>query len=104
MKLNIIYGHSCEKLKPNDKVAFVGATHKWEAFVKETTGQLQCIEYVDFGLHSSFPEPHRKIHSPPFKISEQGWGEFEMEIIIHFKKTFFPSSLTVKHIINFPPP
>ena len=42
------------------------------------------IERVVFQLHPSFSNPLRVVESPPFELSECGWGEFEIAISIIF--------------------
>lgn len=36
------------------------------------------FEKVTYELHPTFPKPKQVFKSPPFKINEQGWGEFDM--------------------------
>ena len=43
-----------------------------------------CIKKVVFNLHPSFTNPQRVFEEPPFEVSETGWGEFEVNIRIHF--------------------
>jgi hypothetical protein len=40
-----------------------------------------CVQ-VTFNLHVSFNNPTRVIHAPPFELSEEGWGEFELGIVV----------------------
>ncbi|BBH09291.1 YEATS family protein, partial [Prunus dulcis] len=40
------------------------------------------IKRAVFQLHSSFNNPTRVIESPPFELSECGWGEFEIAITL----------------------
>lgn len=42
------------------------------------------VKRVVFQLHSSFNNPMRVVESPPFELSESGWAEFEIAIILHF--------------------
>ena len=42
------------------------------------------IKQVVFQLHPSFDNPIRVVESPPFELSECGWGEFEICISILF--------------------
>ena len=36
------------------------------------------IKRAVFQLHPSFENPVRVVESPPFELSECGWGEFEI--------------------------
>jgi len=42
------------------------------------------IKRVVFQLHPSFNNPTRVVESPPFELSESGWGEFEIAITLYF--------------------
>ncbi len=35
-------------------------------------------------MHESYANPNRVISKPPYEVSETGWGEFEVQIKIHF--------------------
>jgi len=63
------------------------ATHRWKLYIRGPKNEdLSCfVEKVAFTLHPSFPEPVREISSPPFEVSETGWGEFEASIRIYFR-------------------
>ncbi|KAI5836833.1 yeats family-domain-containing protein [Morchella snyderi] len=41
------------------------------------------FDKVTYKLHPTFTNPTRVLKKPPFLLSEQGWGEFDMEIILH---------------------
>jgi hypothetical protein len=43
------------------------------------------VEEVVFTLHPSFQNPIKTVTSPPFEVTEVGWGEFEAGIKIVFK-------------------
>ncbi|OMJ09737.1 Protein AF-9 [Smittium culicis] len=45
---------------------------------------LPYVKQVEFHLHDTFPSPVRFIKRPPYVVSEKGWGEFELVIVIHF--------------------
>lgn len=61
-------------------------SHKWTVYVRgarnEDLGVV--IKRVVFQLHPSFKNPVRVIESPPFELSECGWGEFEIAISLFF--------------------
>lgn len=42
-----------------------------------------CFDKVTYRLHPTFPNPTRVIKKPPFLLSEKGWGEFDMNIVLH---------------------
>ncbi|CCG82063.1 Transcription initiation factor TFIID subunit 14 [Taphrina deformans PYCC 5710] len=57
------------------------------------------IEKVIFKLHPTFTNPNKTVKKPPFKIIEEGWGEFEMHIALHY--TDGGGSQTIAHDLNF---
>lgn len=54
-----------------------------------------CVYY----LHKSFENPVQKFTKPPFTISEQGWGEFDMKIVC--KLIGKSGKFTIIHYIEF---
>lgn len=70
-----------------------GATHKWTISV---TGRFNdhviddMISHATFRLHESFPNPIRKVTTPPFSLSESGWGSFtlKVEVLLKNKQKF----------------
>jgi YEATS domain-containing protein 4 len=61
-------------------------SHKWTVYVRGATNEDLgvVIKRVIFQLHPSFNNPTRVVESPPFEISECGWGEFEIAISLFF--------------------
>ncbi|KAI8824671.1 yeats family-domain-containing protein [Chytriomyces cf. hyalinus JEL632] len=61
-------------------------THRWTVFVRGANGEdiSPIIKRVSFKLHESFVPPVRVIESPPFEVTETGWGEFEILIKLSF--------------------
>ncbi|KAJ2783271.1 transcription factor TFIIF complex subunit Tfg3 [Coemansia javaensis] len=63
---------------------------RWSCTVLEgraraaSSTRLPHIREVVFVLHETFDSPRRVVRSPPFRVEEQGWGEFDLEIIVHF--------------------
>lgn len=97
----IVYGTIAHKLKK-----IVGQnTHRWTVFVRRAspTSLEQFIQSVTFKLHDSFPNPVRVITSPPFEVTESGWGEFVIHIRISFKNPRFkPLSLSHQLHLHHP--
>jgi len=58
------------------------ATHTWTVYLRSPLNQNlgQIIKKVTFNLHDSFANPNRDVKSPPFELSENGWGEFDILI------------------------
>ena len=61
-------------------------SHKWTVYVRSPTNEDLgvVIKRAVFQLHSSFNNPTRVLESPPFELSESGWGEFEIAITLYF--------------------
>lgn len=59
----------------------------WEIHLEESEEKLDEIEYVEYTLHDTFPNPIRRIYdrSSGFKLETNGWGIFTVYIRIHFK-------------------
>ena len=62
-------------------------THQWTLYLRGPNNEdlSACIEKVIFQLHASFPQPLRELTSPPYEVTERGWGEFEAQIRIIWK-------------------
>ncbi|KAL2918634.1 Myeloid lymphoid or mixed-lineage leukemia (trithorax, ) [Polyrhizophydium stewartii] len=77
-----------------------GFLHKWIVSVLSASpaspNHLPFIDRVVFFLHETFANPVRTVSSPPFEISEEGWGGFVMNIELHFKGNAFPPH-TLQH-------
>lgn len=76
-------------------------THKWTLYLRGPSNEdlSVCIAKVVFQLHPSFASPVRELTSPPFEVTEQGWGEFEAQIRIVWKDTSEKSTL-VRFIVE----
>lgn len=74
------------------------------------------LDKVTYTLHPTFVNPTRTLKTQPFKIEEQGWGEFDIPIAIHLvglngklgerkfnhDLNFLQEKYTVDHTINIP--
>jgi transcription initiation factor IIF auxiliary subunit len=36
-------------------------------------------------LHESFQNPRRDVEMPPYELTETGWGEFDIVVVLHFR-------------------
>lgn len=60
------------------------------------------LDKVTYHLHPTFANPVRAVKQPPFKVSEQGWGEFDIPISLHLLG--LPGKLgerKISHDLNF---
>jgi transcription initiation factor IIF auxiliary subunit len=62
-------------------------THRWTLYIRSPNHEdlSVAISKVVFQLHASFSQPIRELTSPPFEVTECGWGEFEAQIRIVWK-------------------
>ncbi|MVM34149.1 patatin [Spirosoma sp. HMF4905] len=60
---------------------------KWWIWVKGTEKTLDTVAYVTYYLHSSFPNPVRKVtdRKSKFRLDAVGWGVFLIRATITFK-------------------
>lgn len=63
-----------------------GHTHQWTVYLRSYDNEDMSVyvRRVQFKLHDSYAEPTRVYTSPPYSITETGWGEFEIAIKIFF--------------------
>lgn len=60
------------------------------------------LDKVTYTLHPTFANPVRAVKNSPFKVSEQGWGEFDIPISLHILG--LPGKLgerKISHDLNF---
>ncbi|KAJ3672672.1 hypothetical protein LUZ60_007393 [Juncus effusus] len=79
----IVYGTMAFSL---GKKATEYNSHKWAVYLRSATNEdlTVIIKRVVFQLHPSFNNPTRVIETPPFEVTETGWGEFEIAITLFF--------------------
>ncbi len=60
----------------------------WEAFLDDSgSGELANVNYVEYVLHPTFPNPVRKVTNPKggFVLKTSGWGFFLLKAFVHTK-------------------
>lgn len=64
-----------------------GHTHEWTVYLKpfKSEDMSVYVKKVHFKLHDSYSQPMRIISKPPYRVSESGWGEFEIMVKIFFQ-------------------
>ncbi|CAG8502220.1 6907_t:CDS:2 [Funneliformis mosseae] len=80
-------------------------TRKWKVsiYAVDDMGEHRPLNYVEkvvYILHPTFEHPERVVRKPPFTLSEKGWGEFDMKIILHYTDKSVPQD-TLYHDLNF---
>ena len=81
-----------EEVKFNNYAKNVGKRgrydwYKWKVFVDEEDEILDKIDYVEYLLHKTFPNPRRirKDRKTKFALESEGWGGFYIIITIFLK-------------------
>ncbi|CCH58976.1 hypothetical protein TBLA_0B01330 [Henningerozyma blattae CBS 6284] len=101
-----IYGNTAKKIgsirPPN---APPEHTHIWKLFIKGLNNDdiSYFIKKVVVKLHDTYPNPIRTLETPPFEITETGWGEFEINIKIYFIDSSNEKFLNFYHHLRLHP-
>lgn len=74
------------------------------------------LDKVTYTLHPTFANPIRAVKAQPFRVEEEGWGEFDIPITIHIlglsgkqserkfnhDLNFLQENYTIDHIVSIP--
>ncbi|PSC73245.1 transcription initiation factor TFIID subunit 14b [Micractinium conductrix] len=74
-------------------------SHKWTVYMRSPTGEdlSHVLKKVTFVLHESFQNPKRDVEVPPYELTEVGWGEFDIIVVLHFKEDVREAPLELYH-------
>lgn len=81
-------------------------THSWTVRVAGAHGEdiSYFIRRVQFKLHAdTYANPTRTIETPPFEVTESGWGEFEIQIKLWFHPDSNEKPMTLFHYLKLHP-
>lgn len=80
-------------------------THQWTIFVKGIDGEdiSYWLKKVQFKLHETYTNNLRGVESPPFEVTETGWGEFEVQIKLYFVPEANEKPATLWHNLKLHP-
>lgn len=80
-------------------------SHRWTVYVRGATNEdlSVVVKRAVFQLHSSFNNPTRVIDTPPFELTECGWGEFEIAITLHFHSDISDKAVHLYHHLKLYP-
>ncbi|KAL2372284.1 protein AF-9 [Blastomyces gilchristii SLH14081] len=80
-------------------------THQWRVFVKGVNDEdiSYWLKKVQFKLHETYAQCVRTIESPPFEVTETGWGEFEIQIKLYFVAESTEKPQTLWHSLKLHP-
>ena len=78
-------------------------THRWIVYVRGPNNEdlSTFIKEVHFQLHESFDDPIRIIRNSPYEVSEVGWGEFTIQIKIHFHAEAEEPPVSLLHPLKY---
>jgi transcription initiation factor IIF auxiliary subunit len=77
-----------EELKINQWEKYEGEDWwKWAVWIEGSDALLDLIDYVEWTLHPTFPNPIRKIRdrASKFRLDTAGWGVFKIAARVQFK-------------------
>ncbi|AAS53147.1 AFL227Cp [Eremothecium gossypii ATCC 10895] len=102
----IVYGNTAKKMGDvRPAIAPSEHTHMWTIFVRGPQGEdiSYFIKKVVFKLHETYPNPVRVVDAPPFELTETGWGEFEINVKVHFVDEANEKMLNFYHHLRLHP-
>jgi len=81
------------------KKATETASHRWTVYLRSLDDEdiSHFLKKVVFHLHNSFQNPLREMTLPPYEVTEQGWGEFEIIVELHFADDSMEGPVTIVH-------
>lgn len=92
LALSILLSHAAQSLAAvaiENTSTYAGSGRwDWTIYVKADAQSLARIECVEYGLHSTFPDPVQKVCSKlasNFGYSANGWGTFTVKVNITYK-------------------
>ncbi|TLD30687.1 hypothetical protein PspLS_02119 [Pyricularia sp. CBS 133598] len=91
--------------KPPQMEGFPMKEWSVEIYLLDQNGKkvpAKCFTKAVYNLHPSFANPTQTFTEPPFRCSNEGWGEFEMTIDLY--TTEKGGKQTVVHDLNFMKP
>mmetsp|Transcript_17976 Transcript_17976/g.32826 ORF Transcript_17976/g.32826 Transcript_17976/m.32826 type:complete len:208 (-) Transcript_17976:383-1006(-) len=79
------------------------STHRWTVYVRGPNFEdlSRFISKVTFELHPTFSVPKRLVEQQPFEVTESGWGEFDINITLHFSSDSEDKSFSFVHRLQF---
>ena len=90
LEIILEFGHKAVLKDVPSRFGDICYTHDWEIWVKNPNdGKIEnFLEKAVFTLHPTFEPQTRTVTKAPFKVSEQGYGSFQISIDLYFKVSF----------------
>lgn len=63
-------------------------TKRWTVYVRQPPGDPDIrtwLNKVQFKIFNTYENPLRTCESPPFEVTETGWGGFNIDVRLHFQ-------------------
>ncbi|KAI4214652.1 MAG: hypothetical protein LQ351_002725 [Letrouitia transgressa] len=107
-----VYGSTAKPFPPDSRPASTPPdhTHQWTLYVRPISTSPHApsdlthfIKKVSFKLHETYANSLRIIESPPFQVTETGWGEFEVAIKLYFVPEANEKPQTLWHHLKLHP-
>ena len=107
IKIKIKYGNTCKETYPGvEQLTKQQEKHQytWTAFVDFGLSRQEVekiVQSVTFKLHPTFKNPVRTVLKSPYTLTTNGWGMFDLPIIINWKPQLKLEPLKLNHYISF---
>ena len=78
----------CQDIRTANIAEYIGSgRYNWTVFLLADESTLDTIEYVEYILHPTFPDPIQRSYNryTKFSFSAAGWGEFDISVTIVYK-------------------
>ncbi|PFH36964.1 putative Gas41 [Besnoitia besnoiti] len=104
VRKTFVLGSYAFRLSPTEKKKYNDMTHKWTCLLRALNGEdlTYCVKKVVFELDPSFVNPKRTLSSPPYEVSEAGWGEFQICVKVYFLDESLPPA-ELRHFLRLNP-
>ena len=69
------------------KKADESRSHEWTVYIRAANRDedlSNVVKKVVFHLHPTLSPPQRTVEAGPFEVTDQGWGEFEIQLQVFF--------------------
>lgn len=99
-----VYGSAAFKI--DSGATAEGHSHRWTVYIRglDNEDMSTYIDHVTFILHNTYTNPNRIVYTAPYEVTETGWGEFDINIIIQFRDNTNSTLQLSHHLKLFPSP
>src|SRR5260370_4622720 len=76
-------------IRVNNTAKYSSGRYTWTVFLLADESILKNVDYVEYTLHPSFPNPVQYVKERgtkcAFPLTSSSWGEFEVKVKVAFK-------------------